>query len=258
MTTPELTYRALGHLLELPNSVHWRQGKQAVKSVAWGHIYSKSYIHSQVKPKPDHSVSNLELTIGVQGWDGLDFGSSALGDYKASISHWPGLISGSSSWTSWSLFNRRKSSVFTVTKPKCLFWPGYLSIQTSYTKSSYYRMTQPGSWGFILEGSQPEIQPVQNTVRSGSPRATAMDSGWWVPRASTHLGQSHYFLVLGSEIILGFPGGAVVKNLPANAGEGNGNPLQYSCLGNPMDRGACWTTVHRVAKIQTRQSMQLQ
>ena len=48
-----------------------------------------------------------------------------------------------------------------------------------------------------------------------------------------------------------FPGGSVVKNLPANAGdvnsvpglgrssgEGNGNPLQYSCLENPMDRGA--------------------
>ena len=48
----------------------------------------------------------------------------------------------------------------------------------------------------------------------------------------------------------GFPGGSVVKNLPANAGEvgsvsgsgrssgeGNGNPLKYSCLGNPMDRG---------------------
>ena len=31
-------------------------------------------------------------------------------------------------------------------------------------------------------------------------------------------------------------------------GEGNGNPLQYSCSGNPMDRGAWWTTVHRVAK----------
>ena len=30
-------------------------------------------------------------------------------------------------------------------------------------------------------------------------------------------------------------------------GEGNGNPLQYSCLGNPMDRGACWAVVHRVA-----------
>ena len=52
-------------------------------------------------------------------------------------------------------------------------------------------------------------------------------------------------------VAMGFPDGAVVKNLLANAGhsgsirgsgrssgEGNGNPLQYSCLGNPMDRGA--------------------
>ena len=31
-------------------------------------------------------------------------------------------------------------------------------------------------------------------------------------------------------------------------GEENSNPLQYSCLGNPMDRGACWATVHGVAK----------
>ena len=60
--------------------------------------------------------------------------------------------------------------------------------------------------------------------------------------------------------LYGFPDGPVVKNPPANAGdardessipgsgrspgEGNGNPLQYSCLGNPMDRGACWATVH--------------
>ena len=35
-------------------------------------------------------------------------------------------------------------------------------------------------------------------------------------------------------------------------GEGNGNPLQYSCLENPMDGGAQWATVHRVAKSQTR------
>ena len=58
-----------------------------------------------------------------------------------------------------------------------------------------------------------------------------------------------------------FPGGSVVKNLPANAGneglipgsgrssgEGNGNPFQYSCLENPMDRGAWWAMVHGVAK----------
>ena len=58
-----------------------------------------------------------------------------------------------------------------------------------------------------------------------------------------------------------FPGGLVVENRPAKAGdmslipalgrslgEGNGNPFQYSCLGNPMDRRAWWATVHRVAK----------
>jgi len=52
------------------------------------------------------------------------------------------------------------------------------------------------------------------------------------------------------------PGRSVVKNPPVNAGdvssipgsEGNGNPLQYSYLGNPMDRGAWKATVHGVAK----------
>jgi len=61
--------------------------------------------------------------------------------------------------------------------------------------------------------------------------------------------------------MLGFSSGSVVKNLPANAGdsssisgsgrvpgEENGNPLQYSCLGNPMDRAAWWATVHGVTK----------
>ena len=68
---------------------------------------------------------------------------------------------------------------------------------------------------------------------------------------------------------MGTPGGSVVKNLPADAGdsssvpglvrspgEGNGNPLQYSCLENFMNRGAWWATVHRVAKSQTRLSDQ--
>ena len=57
-------------------------------------------------------------------------------------------------------------------------------------------------------------------------------------------------MVLGISKGRSFPGGSVVKSLPANAGdpgsipgsgrslgEGNSNPLQYSCLGNPMDRG---------------------
>ena len=58
-----------------------------------------------------------------------------------------------------------------------------------------------------------------------------------------------------------FPGGSVVKNPPGNVGdtdsipgsgrspgEENGNPLQYSCLGNPMDRGAWQAIVHGVTK----------
>ena len=67
---------------------------------------------------------------------------------------------------------------------------------------------------------------------------------------------------------MAFPGGAVAKNLPANAGnardegsipgsgkspgEGNGNPLQYSCLENPMEGGAWQAPIHGVTKSWTR------
>ena len=69
---------------------------------------------------------------------------------------------------------------------------------------------------------------------------------------------------------MGFPGGSEVKASASNAGdlglipgsgrstgEGNGNPLQYSCLENPMNGGAWWATVHGVAKSRTRLSKQL-
>ena len=42
--------------------------------------------------------------------------------------------------------------------------------------------------------------------------------------------------------------------LERSPGEGNGNPLQYSCLGKPVDRGAWWATAHGVAKSWTRLS----
>ena len=66
---------------------------------------------------------------------------------------------------------------------------------------------------------------------------------------------------------MGFPGGTVEKNLPVNAGDArdmglvpglerssrvrNGNPFQYSCLENPMERGAWRATGHGVTKSQT-------
>ena len=62
---------------------------------------------------------------------------------------------------------------------------------------------------------------------------------------------------------MGFPGGSEVKESACNAGglgsipgsgrfpgEGNGNPLQYSCLENPMDSEAWQATVHRVARVR--------
>ena len=76
-----------------------------------------------------------------------------------------------------------------------------------------------------------------------------------------------------SKPIKGFAGGTVVKNSLANVGdtgdmgqiprlgrspgEGNGNPIQYSCMGNPMDREAWWVMLHGVAKSQTQLSASL-
>ena len=72
-----------------------------------------------------------------------------------------------------------------------------------------------------------------------------------------------WWKLMANIIRKGLPSGVVVKNPSTNVGDaglipesgrspggGHGNPLQYSCLKNPMDRGACWVTVHRIAKSQ--------
>ena len=85
------------------------------------------------------------------------------------------------------------------------------------------------------------------------------------------LGAGHSFCIVSVTSVVchrledklrSFPDGSVVKNPPANAGDagsipglarslgrGNGNPFQYSCLENPMDRGAWWAVVHGVAEL---------
>ena len=70
-----------------------------------------------------------------------------------------------------------------------------------------------------------------------------------------------------SMVVLSFPGGSVVKNLPASAedldlipgsgrspGGEHGNLLQYPCLENPMDKGAWWVTVHRASELDTTET----
>ena len=96
--------------------------------------------------------------------------------------------------------------------------------------------------------------------RNGNPLqysclGNSMDRGAWWATAQ------------GVAKILGFQGGVVIKESTCNAedardesltprsgrfsGVGSGNPLQYSCLENFMDRGAWWAVVHRVSKSQT-------
>ena len=85
---------------------------------------------------------------------------------------------------------------------------------------------------------------------------------WWVRTCSFFPQWGIFFACMYY-----FPSGAVVKNLPANAGDsgdvgsipverspggGDGNPLQYFHLENPMDRGAWWATVHGVTKSRTQ------
>ena len=73
--------------------------------------------------------------------------------------------------------------------------------------------------------------------------------------------------LLVPSLVLGFPGGAsgreptyagdirdvgLIPRSRRSPGGGHGNPLQYSCLENPMDRGAWWATVHSLSKSWTR------
>ncbi|CAI9178518.1 unnamed protein product [Rangifer tarandus platyrhynchus] len=67
-----------------------------------------------------------------------------------------------------------------------------------------------------------------------------------VPQRSRRAAPSWLFSRLGDV--------SLIPGLERSPGEGNGEPLQDSCLGNPMDRGAWWTTVHGVTKSRTRLS----
>ena len=115
-------------------------------------------------------------------------------------------------------------------------------------------------------GSPLQYSCLENPMDRGAPRATVhrVAKSWTqLKQLSAH---SHTRILLFSCNLwpMGFAGGSDGKESACNAGdpglipasgrfprEGNGNPLQYSCLEKPMDRGAWRATVHKVAKSLT-------
>ena len=91
-----------------------------------------------------------------------------------------------------------------------------------------------GSPGGSCQGS-PKVQIGMPFIR-GSPGGASGQS--WLPKQET---EETWVRDMNS-----------IPGWGRSLGEGQGNPLQYSCLEQPMDRGACWATVHRVAQSRTR------
>ena len=117
-----------------------------------------------------------------------------------------------------------------------------------------------------LCSSEPQGPHLQNGVCSPGAWALSHSHGWWVMRQDS---PGALFVLKGRRFgeESGFSGGSDGKEPTCNAGdpgsisglgrspgEGNGHPLQYSGLENPIDRGAQWATVHEVGKSWTQLS----
>jgi len=116
------------------------------------------------------------------------------------------------------------------------------------------RSNHPTSW--LLGLGKRNVEGGEKEVRGG---AGLLGRGW---ENGERINTGLFFCKVIR--ILGFSGGSAVKNPKGNAGEaslipewgrspeeGNGNPLQYSCLRDPMERGAWWAIVHGVANSGT-------
>ena len=131
------------------------------------------------------------------------------------------------------------------------FLPVCLSIHPSISK-------QPTSMGRIDFHKGIDLSPSLTLLWDHSQSSLSLES-LWLPM----LKESPY-IFLSWSYSYRFPNGSEGKESACNAGDtgsipesgrspggGNGNPLQYSCLGNPMDRGAWWASVRGVAKSQS-------
>ena len=123
-------------------------------------------------------------------------------------------------------------------------WPKYWSFSFSIISSKEI----PGLISFTMDWF--DALAVQETLKSLLLHHISKASILW--RSTFFIVQlSHPYMTTGKTIALTrrtFAGKVI--SLPFY-GEGNGNPLQYSCLENPMDRGICWAAVQGLTKSQT-------
>ena len=123
-------------------------------------------------------------------------------------------------------------------------------------------MTTSAYWDAFYLDTSPQSQQLRVSTMTGRPSGGARKGNV----EASSLGEK-LAIRSSTDLDWGFPSGSVVKNPPVKAGdaslmpgsgrcpgEGNGNPLQYSCLENPMGRGAWRATVHGAAKSRTQPS----
>ena len=133
------------------------------------------------------------------------------------------------------------------------------------------QLQSDGPWKRYVQWKKPDTKGQISHETSKIGKSTQTESRLVIVRGVSPLGRSHGFLAnvgagtklqCRTNMLMGFPGGSVVKNPPAgdtgsipglgrSPGEGNGSPLQYSCLGNSMDRGAWWAQSMRSQKSWT-------
>ena len=131
-----------------------------------------------------------------------------------------------------------------------------LTFVTPWTAACQVSLSITNSWSLLKLMSIASVMPSNHLILCCS----------LLPMMILKCCHQNIYLQLNT-IIPGFPGGASSKepacqckrhrrrgSIPGSGrspGGGHGNPLQYSCLEKPMDRGAWWDTIHRVAKSQT-------
>ena len=136
--------------------------------------------------------------------------------------------------------------VFSSESALCIRWPKYWSFSLSVNPSNEYS----GLISFRIDWFA--LLTIQGTLKSllHSSKASILQHSAFFMSQFSH-----------PHMTTRFPGGSDGKEsgdlgsilgLGRSPGGGHGNPFQYSCLENPMDRGAWWATVHRIPKSQTR------